>query len=86
MTKEALWTKPFLLTGGVNFFQLFTQYILITTLPLCIIDEFHGSELEAGLAMTFFQIGTTFITYRKISKITKGQGGMGGPGAIIISW
>lgn len=33
MTKEALWTKPFLLTGGVNFFQLFTQYILITTLP-----------------------------------------------------
>ena len=59
MTKEALWTKPFLLTGGVNFFQLFTQYILITTLPLCIIDEFHGSELEAGLAMTFFQIGTS---------------------------
>ncbi|WP_107196896.1 hypothetical protein [Megasphaera stantonii] len=59
MTKEALWTKPFLLTGGVNFFQLFTQYILITTLSLCIVLEFHGSEPEAGLAMTFFQTGTS---------------------------
>lgn len=59
MSRESLWSKPFILTGSINFFQLFTQYILITTLPLCIMDEFHGSELEAGLAMTFFQIGTS---------------------------
>ena len=38
-----------------------TQYILVTTLPLCIINTFQGSEIEAGLAMTFFQIGTSLF-------------------------
>lgn len=61
MAKEKLWTGPFLSMGSTNFFQLMTQYILVTTLPLCIIDSFQGSEIEAGLAMTFFQIGTSLF-------------------------
>lgn len=65
MATERLWTKPFILTGSINFFQLFSQYVLVTTLPLCIMDVFGGSELEAGLAMTFFQIGTS--TFRPIA-------------------
>lgn len=61
MAKEKLWTGSFLSMGSTNFFQLMTQYILVTTLPLCIIDSFQGSEIEAGLAMTFFQIGTSLF-------------------------
>lgn len=62
MAKEKLWTGPFISMGSTNFFQLMTQYILVTTLPLCIINTFQGSEIEAGLAMTFFQIGTSLFT------------------------
>lgn len=61
MAKEKLWTGPFISMGSTNFFQLMTQYILVTTLPLCIINTFQGSEIEAGLAMTFFQIGTSLF-------------------------
>lgn len=61
MAKEKLWTGPFLSMGSTNFFQLMTQYVLVTTLPLCILNTFHGSEIEAGLAMTFFQIGTSLF-------------------------
>ena len=45
--------------GSINFIQFLTQYVMVTTLPLFIIDRFQGTELEAGLAMTFFQIGTS---------------------------
>lgn len=36
------------------------QYILIAGLPIYILNELHGGEMEAGIAMTFFQIGTVF--------------------------
>lgn len=57
--KEKLWTAPFLSIGSINFIQFLTQYVMVTTLPLFIMDRFHGTEFEAGLAMTFFQIGTS---------------------------
>ena len=47
--------------GGINFFQFLTQYILVSTLPLFIIAEFGGSDVQAGLAMTSFQIGTSLF-------------------------
>lgn len=59
MRNEKLWTAPFLSMGSINFIQFLTQYVMVTTLPLFIIDRFQGTELEAGLAMTFFQIGTS---------------------------
>lgn len=46
--------------GSTNFFQLMTQYILVTTLPLCIIDSFQGSEIEAGLAISAAILGLGF--------------------------
>lgn len=61
MPKEKLWTAPFLCMGGINFFQFLTQYILVSTLPLFIIAEFGGSDVQAGLAMTSFQIGTSLF-------------------------
>ena len=35
-----------------------TQYVLVAALPIVITSELSGSDLDAGLAMTYFQIGT----------------------------
>ena len=35
-----------------------TQYVLVAALPIVITSELAGSDLDAGLAMTYFQIGT----------------------------
>lgn len=35
-----------------------TQYVLVAVLPIVITSELAGSDLDAGLAMTYFQIGT----------------------------
>ncbi len=58
MKQEKLWTTEFIGMGGSNFFQFVAQYIMIAALPIYIMDRFHGGEMEAGFAMTFFQIGT----------------------------
>ncbi|WP_110953566.1 MFS transporter [Anaerosinus massiliensis] len=58
MSKEKLWTIEFIMMSCSNFFQFISQYILVAALPIFIMDELSGGELEAGLAMTFFQIGT----------------------------
>lgn len=56
--KERLWTPEFLGMSFSSLFQSMTHYSLITVLPILIINEFAGNAFEAGLAMTFFQIGT----------------------------
>lgn len=53
-----LWTAPFLTMCGSNFFLFISQYILIAALPIYIMESLGGGEIEAGLAMTCFQIGT----------------------------
>ena len=57
-TREALWTKEFLGMSLSNFLLYIAQYALIAALPIIIMTEYGGGEVEAGLAMTFFQIGT----------------------------
>ena len=52
-----LWTTDFISMGGCNFLVFMSQYIMIAALPIFIMDDLHGGELEAGMAMTFFQIG-----------------------------
>lgn len=53
-----LWTTEFISMGGCNFLVFMSQYIMIAALPIFIMDDLQGGELEAGMAMTFFQIGT----------------------------
>ena len=55
---EALWTTEFLGMSLSNFLIYITQYAMIAGLPIIIMTEYGGSDVEAGLAMTFFQIGT----------------------------
>ena len=56
--KEALWTREFLGMSLVSFLIYLTQYAMIAALPIVMMQEYGGSDVEAGLAMTFFQIGT----------------------------
>lgn len=58
MKKGKLWTPEFLSMSGGNFFIFISQYIMIVALPIFIMDNLGGNEMEAGMAMTCFQIGT----------------------------
>lgn len=55
---EHLWTPEFLSMGGTNFLVFLSQYVMVAALPVFIMDSLGGGEMEAGLAMTFFQAGT----------------------------
>ncbi|MBP2642390.1 MAG: multidrug transporter [Firmicutes bacterium] len=57
MDKESLWTRNFLCTCLSCFFQFMTHYALLTALPIFVIDVLKNGNQEAGLAVTFFQIG-----------------------------
>ncbi len=40
-----------------SLFQYMTHYSLVTVLPILVINQFSGNVFQAGLAMTFFQVG-----------------------------
>ena len=61
MEKEKLWSPAFLGYGGSNSIFYMTQYMMITTLPIIITSDLKGSAIEAGMAMTYFQIGTIYV-------------------------
>ena len=56
--KKALWTREFFGMSLVSFLIYLTQYAMIAALPIVMMQEYGGGDVEAGLAMTFFQIGT----------------------------
>ena len=61
MVNEKLWSPAFLGYGGSNSIFYMTQYMMITTLPIIITSDLKGSAIEAGMAMTYFQIGTIYV-------------------------
>lgn len=60
MQIQPLWTREFWGMSLSSFFQYVTQYALIATLPIFVIDTLHGNNWQAGLTMTFFQFGAVF--------------------------
>lgn len=58
MAQAKIWTREFLGMGMTNFFYFMSQYILIASLPVFIMDDLGKGQWEAGMAMTCFQIGT----------------------------
>lgn len=57
MQKQPLWTQEFLGMSFSSFFQYMTHYALIAVLPVFVFDNLQGNAWQAGLVMTFFQIG-----------------------------
>ncbi|MGG1399930.1 MFS transporter [Bacillus salipaludis] len=54
MSKPKLWTKDFISISLSNFFLFLTFYILLVTLPIFALKEFHSSASQAGLMTTVF--------------------------------
>ena len=58
MSSERLWSPAFINYGVSSGIFYMTQYVLVAALPIILTAELDGSALDAGLAMTYFQIGT----------------------------
>ena len=58
MNPNRLWSPAFINYGISSGILYMTQYVLVAALPIVITSELSGSDLDAGLAMTYFQIGT----------------------------
>ncbi|MDF2038092.1 MFS transporter [Cytobacillus oceanisediminis] len=56
MKKQPLWTKDFLSISVTSFFLFMGFYVLLTTLPLYILDELKGDETQVGLIISVFLI------------------------------
>ncbi|WP_302411927.1 MFS transporter [uncultured Veillonella sp.] len=58
MNTDRLWSPAFINYGVSSGIFYMTQYVLVAALPIILTAELDGSALDAGLAMTYFQIGT----------------------------
>ena len=58
MNSERLWSPAFINYGVSSGIFYMTQYVLVAALPIILTAELGGTALDAGLAMTYFQIGT----------------------------
>lgn len=58
MNTDRLWSPAFISYGVSSGIFYMTQYVLVAALPIILTSELGGSALDAGLAMTYFQIGT----------------------------
>lgn len=58
MDSNRLWSPAFTNYGISSGILYMTQYVLVAALPIVITSELSGSDLDAGLAMIYFQIGT----------------------------
>ena len=56
--RQKIWTREFIGMSLSNTFIYVAQYAMIAALPIVIMTEYGSGDVEAGLAMTFFQIGT----------------------------
>lgn len=57
MNKDKLWTKDFISVAITNFFLMLTFYLLMVTISVFSVNEFHSSASQAGLASSIFVIG-----------------------------
>ena len=58
MDPDRLWSPAFINYGISSGILYMTQYVLVAALPIVITSELSGNDLDAGLAMSYFQIGT----------------------------
>lgn len=57
-TRPKLWTKDFIIVSSVNFFLTLIFYLLMVTIAVYAVNEYHASTSQAGLVTGIFIIGT----------------------------
>lgn len=60
MINESLWNKNFILLCCNNFFQFMTHFLLMSTLPIFIIDALHGEKEAVGVIIGIYLISALF--------------------------
>ncbi|PLT35996.1 MFS transporter [Bacillus sp. V5-8f] len=73
-TEPKLCTKNFIIVSSVNFFLTLVFYLLVVTMAVYAVDEFHASASEAGLVTGIFIIGALIgrlFTGRIIDSISR---------------
>ncbi|RRJ87712.1 MFS transporter [Paenimyroides tangerinum] len=58
---EKLWSKDFILTNLSNFLMAFAFYLIGTTMPFYIEEQFHTTESETGLILASYIIATLIL-------------------------
>lgn len=58
MNPNRLWSPAFINYGVSSGIFFMAHYVLVAALPIILTAELGGTALDAGLAMTYFQIGT----------------------------
>ncbi|MEH7342871.1 MFS transporter [Bacillus sp. JJ1532] len=61
MKKQPLWTKGFLSISITSFFMFIGFYILLTTLPIYVLDDLNGNGTQVGLITSVFLIAAVLI-------------------------
>ncbi|WP_394297941.1 MFS transporter [Gordoniibacillus kamchatkensis] len=61
MGKSSIWTKDFIAICLSSFFLFMNFYTLATTLPVFVIDHFHGSQQQIGLVLTVYVIAAVLL-------------------------
>ncbi|WP_373894130.1 MFS transporter [Virgibacillus natechei] len=56
--KSTLWTKDFTIISVANFFLYLVFYLLLVTMSVYAVEQYHVSESQAGLVTGIFVIGT----------------------------
>lgn len=59
--KEKLWTKDYISITAISFFIFFTFYLLVTALPLYLVQNLDAGADKAGLILTTFLIAAIVI-------------------------
>ncbi|GAA0594485.1 MFS transporter [Virgibacillus siamensis] len=57
-SKAKLWTKDFIIVSSANFFLYLVFYLLLVTMAVYAVEQFHVSESKGGLVTGIFIIGT----------------------------
>ena len=61
MDRPKLWTKDFIMVSTANFLLFCSFYMLMVTLAIYAIEEFHASKSEAGIASGIFVLGAVLV-------------------------
>jgi len=59
--KERLWTKDFITITTISFFIFLAFYVLMTALPLYLVEDLHAGADKVGLILTLFLLAGIII-------------------------
>jgi MFS family permease len=59
--KEKLWTKDFISITTISFFIFLAFYVVLSVLPLYMVDNLHAGTDKVGLVITLFLLAAIII-------------------------